>query len=52
MSRSYKKNPVAKDASDRAMKRIANRTARRRVKDDEDMPAPSAQEDDGKLDDK
>lgn len=39
MSRSYKKNPVAKDASDKAMKRIANRTVRRRVKDDEDMPA-------------
>ena len=39
MSRSYKKNPVGKDANDRAMKRIANRTVRRRIKDDEDMPA-------------
>ena len=39
MSRSYKKNPVAKDSSDRTMKRIANRTVRRRVKDDDDMPA-------------
>lgn len=39
MSRSYKKNPVGKDANDRAMKRIANRIVRRRVKDDEDMPA-------------
>lgn len=39
MSRSYKKNPVVKDANDRAMKRLANRTVRRRIKDDEDMPA-------------
>ena len=40
MSRSYKKNPVVKDASDRTMKRIANRTVRRRLKNgDEDMPA-------------
>ena len=40
MSRSYKKNPVAKDSGDKkSMKQIANRTVRRRVKDDEDMPA-------------
>ena len=39
MSRSYKKNPVVKDANDKAMKRIANRTVRRSLKDEEDMPA-------------
>lgn len=40
MSRSYKKNPCAKDNGDKkAMKQIANRTVRRRVKMDEDMPA-------------
>ena len=40
MSRSYKKNPVAKDSGDKkSMKQIANRTVRRRVKNDEDMPA-------------
>ena len=40
MSRSYKKNPCAKDNGDKkTMKQIANRTVRRRVKMDEDMPA-------------
>ena len=42
MSRSYKKNPCAKDSGDKkAMKQIANRTVRRRLKnnDSEDMPA-------------
>ena len=41
MSRSYKKNPYVTDHSQgtKQMKRIANRTVRRRVKDDEDMPA-------------
>lgn len=41
MSRSYKKNPYITDRSQgtKQMKRIANRTVRRRVKDDEDMPA-------------
>ena len=41
MSRSYKKNPVATDRSQgtKAMKRIANRIVRRRIKDDEDIPA-------------
>ena len=41
MSRSYKKNPYVTDksAGTKSMKRIANRTVRRRVKDDEDMPA-------------
>lgn len=40
MSRSYKKNPCAKDNGDKkAMKQIANRTVRRRVKMDEDIPA-------------
>jgi hypothetical protein len=40
MSRSYKKNPVGKDNGDKkSMKQIANRTVRRRVKMDEDMPA-------------
>ena len=40
MSRSYKKNPCAKDNGDKkALKQIANRTVRRRVKMDEDMPA-------------
>ena len=40
MSRSYKKNPVGKDNGDKkSMKVIANRAVRRRVKNDEDMPA-------------
>ena len=41
MSRSYKKNPVVTDDSQhkKAMKRIANRTVRRRIKNVEDMPA-------------
>ena len=41
MSRSYKKNPYVTDksAGTKSMKRIANRTVRRRVKNDEDMPA-------------
>ena len=42
MSRSYKKNPFVTDGygGDRKQnKRIANRTVRRRLKDDEDMPA-------------
>ena len=41
MSRSYKKNPYVTDHSQgtKYMKRIANRTVRRRIKDDEDMPA-------------
>ena len=40
MSRSYKKNPIAKDnGNKKSMKQIANRTVRRRIKDDEDMPA-------------
>lgn len=40
MSRSYKKNPCAKDSGDKkAMKQIANRTVRRRIKKDEDMPS-------------
>lgn len=40
MSRSYKKNPVAKETGDKkSRKQIANRTVRRRIKDDEDMPA-------------
>lgn len=40
MSRSYKKNPFAKDSGDKkSMKQIANRTVRRRIKNDEDMPA-------------
>ena len=40
MSRSYKKNPCAKDNGDKkAMKQIANRTVRRRIKMDEDMPS-------------
>ena len=41
MSRSYKKNPYVTDRSQgtKYMKRMANRIVRRRVKDDEDMPA-------------
>lgn len=41
MSRSYKKNPYVTDQSQgtKSMKRIANRRVRRRVKNDEDMPA-------------
>lgn len=41
MSRSYKKNPYVTDksAGTKSMKRIANRTVRRRLKNDEDMPA-------------
>lgn len=41
MSRSYKKNPVVTDHSSntKSMKRIANRTVRRSIKNDEDMPA-------------
>ena len=41
MSRSYKKNPVVTDhsANTKTMKRIANRTVRRSLKDEEDMPA-------------
>ena len=41
MSRSYKKNPYVTDHSQgtKSMKRIANRTVRRRLKEDEDMPA-------------
>ena len=41
MSRSYKKNPYVTDksAGTKSMKRIANRIVRRRLKDDEDMPA-------------
>lgn len=40
MSRSYKKNPVGKDSGDKkSMKQIANRRVRRRLKNDEDMPA-------------
>lgn len=40
MSRSYKKNPVAKETGDKkSRKQIANRTVRRRIKYDEDMPA-------------
>lgn len=41
MSRSYKKNPFVTDHSQgtKSMKRIANRTVRRRLKTDEDMPA-------------
>ena len=42
MSRSYKKNPYVTDGYDgdrKQDKRIANRKVRRRIKDDEDMPA-------------
>ena len=41
MSRSYKKNPYVTDhsANTKSMKRIANRTVRRRLKNNEDMPA-------------
>ena len=40
MSRSYKKNPVAKETGDKkSRKQIANRRVRRRIKDNEDMPA-------------
>ena len=41
MSRSYKKHPYVTDHSQgtKSMKRIANRTVRRRLKNDEDMPA-------------
>ena len=41
MSRSYKKNPYVTDRSQgtKYMKCIANRTVRRRIKDDEDIPA-------------
>ena len=41
MSRSYKKNPYVTDHSQgtKSMKRIANRRVRRRLKEDEDMPA-------------
>lgn len=39
MSRSYKKNPYVTDnGSTKQNKRIANRTVRRRLKQDEDMP--------------
>ena len=41
MSRSYKKNPFVTDNSPitKTMKRIANRTVRRSIRNDEDMPA-------------
>lgn len=40
MSRSYKKNPYVTEGGDKkSRKRVANRTVRRRLKTDEDMPA-------------
>ena len=41
MSRSYKKNPYVTDhsSSTKMKKRLANRTVRQRLKNDEDMPA-------------